>query len=56
MKPLPIAASKNSIASTLNYTGFWLRLKCDGHCSKQGKAIFTNGRVLNFYIAYEKKL
>ena len=55
MKALPIAASKNSVASTLNYTGFSLRIKCDGHCLKQGKAIFT-GRVLNFYIVYEKKL
>ena len=52
----PAITSDNSLVSSVNCTGFRLRIKFDGYCLKQDKVTFNNKIVVNIYIVYEINL
>ena len=45
--------SDNSLAPSLNYIGFRLRIKFDGQCLKQDKVTFNHKTIVNIYIVHE---
>ena len=42
----------NSFVPALRYTGTKPRVKFSGTCLKQNKITFTQGKIVNIYIAY----
>ena len=49
----PPTGSDNSLTPALNYCGTKTRVKLTGSCLKQPKILYTHGKVVNIYIAYE---
>ena len=48
-----ISTSDNSLNPTLIYCGTKIRVKFTEGCLKQPKILYTHGKVVNIYIAYE---
>ena len=48
-----ISTSDNSLNPTLSYCDNKIRVKFTEGCLKQPKVLYTHGKVVNFYIAYE---
>ena len=48
-----IFTSDNSLNPTLSYYGTKIKVKFTGDCLQQTKIIYTQGKVVNIYIAYE---
>ena len=49
----PPTGSDNCLTPALNYCGTKTRVKLTGSCLKQPKILYTHGKVVNIYIAYE---
>ena len=49
----PPSAPNNFLSPSLNYLGTKIRVKFSGSCLKQDKIIYTHGKIVNIYIAYE---
>ena len=49
----PPSAPNNFLSPSLNYLGIKIRVKFSGSCLKQDKIIYTHGKIVNIYIAYE---
>ena len=49
----PPSAPTNFLSPSLNYLGIKIRVKFSGSCLKQDKIIYTHGKIVNIYIAYE---
>ena len=50
-KPFP--TSDKSLASLIDYYGYYIRLKFNGSFLRQPKNSYTHGKIVNIYIVYE---
>ena len=48
-----ITGTNYSITLSLDYLSAKIRVKRNGSCLKQDKIMYTHGKIVNIYIAYE---